>query len=214
MMYQELYQYLIKYKQLPLPGIGTFLLEKSPAGIDFPNKKINPPGYAVALDPVTTPPAKKFFTWLGDALHISDHDAVVRFNNFSSGLKKQVSEGDIINWDGVGIISNGLAGEVKFIPTAVLLLEKAIAAEKVLREKAGHMVRVGEDQKTSEEMTEMLNKPEEKKSYWWVSALAVILLAVMFIGWYFSEHGIEISSTGNEMKSIPLEGTATYQLIP
>ena len=214
MMYQELYQYLIQYKQLPVPGIGTFLLEKSPAGIDFPNKKINPPGYAVALDPITIPPEKKFFIWLGDALHISDRDAVVRFNDFSFDLKKQVSEGDIINWDGVGIISNGLGGEVKFIPAALLLLEKPIVAEKVLREKAGHMVRVGEDQKTSEEMTEMLNKPEEKKSYWWVSALAVILLAVMFIGWYFSEHGIDISSTGNEMKSIPLEATATYQLIP
>ncbi|MEP6700875.1 MAG: hypothetical protein ABJA85_06150 [Bacteroidota bacterium] len=213
-MYQELYHYLIEYKQLPVPGIGTFLLEKTPAGIDFPNKKINPPEYAVALDPLTTPPTKNFFTWLGDALHISDQEAVVRFNDFSSAMKKQVVAGDIIDWDGVGIISNGLAGGVKFIPGAVLLLEKPIVAEKVLREKAGHMVRVGEDQKTSEEMTEMLNKPEEKKSYWWVSALAIILLAVMFIGWYISEHGIDISSTGNEMKSIPLEATATYQLIP
>ena len=214
MMYKELYQYLLQHKELPVPGIGTFLLERKPAVIDFPNKKINPPVYTIALQATTNSTAQNFFTWLGSILHISNHDAVIRFNDFAFNLKKQVADGDIIIWDGVGTISKGLAGDVKFISGAELLLEKPVTAEKVIRENAGHMVRVGEEEKTSAEMTEMLSKPEEKKSYWWAYALAVALLAVMFTGWHFSEHGLDIASTTNAQKLIPGETAPTYKQLP
>ncbi len=214
MMYKELYQYLLQYKQLPVPGVGTFLLERKPAVIDFPNKKINPPVYTIALQPTANSTAQNLFIWLGSILHISNHDAVIRFNDFAFNLKKQLADGDIIIWDGVGTISKGLAGDVKFISGAELLLEKPVTAEKVIRENAGHMVRVGEEEKTSAEMTEMLNKPQEKKSYWWAYALAVALLAVMFTGWYFSEHGLDIAATSNAQKLIPGETGATYKQLP
>ena len=214
MMYKELYQYLIQHKELPVPGVGTFLLERKTAVIDFPNKKINPPVYTIALQPTANSTAQNFFIWLGSILHISDHDAAIRFNDFALNLKAQVADGDIIIWDGVGTISKGLAGDVKFISGAELLLEKPVTAEKVIRENAGHMVRVGEEEKTSAEMTAMLNKPQEKKSYWWVYALAVALLAVMFTGWYFSEHGLDISATANAKKLIPGETGATYKQLP
>jgi hypothetical protein len=42
-MYAELYQYLLLHNKLPVPGIGTFLLEKSAAQGDFANKRINAP---------------------------------------------------------------------------------------------------------------------------------------------------------------------------
>ena len=113
MMYTQLYQYLLQHKQLPVPGVGTFLLERKPAVIDFPNKKINPPVYTIALQPTANSTAQNFFTWLGSILHISNHEAVIRFNDFAFNLKKQVADGDIIIWNGVGTISKGLAGDVK-----------------------------------------------------------------------------------------------------
>ncbi|HEV7782626.1 MAG TPA: hypothetical protein VGO58_15230, partial [Chitinophagaceae bacterium] len=70
-----------------------------------------------------------------------------------------------------------------------------------------------EDEKTSVEMTEMLGRKEEKRSFWWAYALALALLAVMFIGWYFSEHGLDVSSTANSTKLIPEESSVTYQLL-
>jgi hypothetical protein len=55
-MYAELYQYLISYKQVALPGIGTFSLERKPAESDFANKRINSPVYSVNLHfPANTP---------------------------------------------------------------------------------------------------------------------------------------------------------------
>jgi hypothetical protein len=214
MMYEELYRYFIQHKKLAMPGIGIFLLERKPAESDFVNKQVNPPSYSFSLQASAEAPSFHFYKWLAGALDITYHDAIIRFNDFVFDLKKQITSGDKIEWQGVGIINKGLAGEVKFVPVIKPAIEKPIAAEKVIREKAEHMVRVGEDERTSVEMTEMLNKPEPKKSYWLLTAMSIILLSLLFIGWYFSEHGIDVSSTTNTMKVVPVEASAPYQTIP
>ena len=218
MMYEELYQYFIQHRKLAVPGVGTFLLERKPAESDFVNKQINPPFYSVVLQASADSPSFNFFKWLANALHISDHDAIIRFNDFVFDLKKQITGGDTIDWQGMGTLSKGIAGEsdsyrMRFVPAIKSPPEKPVAAEKVIREKAEHMVRVGEDQKTSAEMTEILNQPEAKKSRWWITALVASLLALLFIGWYFSEHGLDVSSTANSMKLVPMEASAPYQTL-
>jgi len=215
MMYDKLYQYLILHKELPVPGIGTFLLERKSAEVDFPNKKINPPSYSISMQPGSHLTGRDFFSWLAHALDITDREAIFRFNDFAFEMKKQVSEGMDINWNAVGSIKKGQGADVKFTAFAsAVILEKSIIAEKVIREKPEHMVRVGEDQKTSVEMTEMLSHKEKKKEFWWAFALAVALLATMFIGWYFSQHGVDISATANGKKLVPKESGATYQTLP
>jgi hypothetical protein len=213
-MYPELYQYLLQYKQLPVPGIGTFLLERRPAQVDFPNKQIFPPVFSIAMQPTGNLPSKNFFTWLGQMLGISDRDAIIRFNDFAFDMKKQVDSGDSIDWKGVGIIRKGLAGEIKFVAADALLQEEPVPAAKVLREKAEHTVRVGEDEKTSVQMEEMLAQPEEKRSYWWALPLALGLLAVVFIGWYLSKHGMDTTSSANGKKLIPAASAVTYKVLP
>ncbi|HMK27682.1 MAG TPA: hypothetical protein VK483_16740 [Chitinophagaceae bacterium] len=212
-MYEELYRYFIQHKKLAVPGVGTFLLERRPAVNDFVNKQINPPIYSVTLQATVDPPSIHFFKWLAGALHISDHDAIIRFNDFVFDFKKQVNDGSTIEWNVMGAISKGVAGEIKFDPAIRPALEKPVVAEKVIREKSEHMVRVGEDQKTSAEMTEMLNLPVIKRSKWWITALVAGLLALLFISWYFSEYGVDASSTTNNMKLVPVEATAPYQTL-
>ena len=215
MMYAELYQYLLQHKELPVPGIGTFLLERKPADVDFPNKKVNPPAYSFALQAGSYVPGQSFFSWLAAALGVSDREAVFRFNDFAFDMKKQVSDGAIINWDGVGVLNKGLAGDVRFTPAPAIVAGTAVMAEKVIRIKAEHMVRVGEDERTSAEMEEMLAPKEEKKSYWWAYALGLIVLALMFIGWYLSEHGVALTSTANGQRlSLPEQGSPSYKQLP
>ncbi|HEY6064264.1 MAG TPA: hypothetical protein VIV35_11680 [Chitinophagaceae bacterium] len=213
MMYEELYQYFIQHKKIIVPGVGTFLLERKPAEADFVNKQINPPFYSVTLQAPGDSPSIHFFKWLAGVLHISDHDAIIRFNDFLFDTKKQITDGNTIEWHGLGTISKGLTGEMKFVPAIGSVMEKPVAAEKIIREKSEHMVRVGEDQKTSAEMTEMLNLPEAKKSRWWITALLAGLLALLFIGWYSYEHGIDVSSTANSRKVVPMEASDPYETL-
>jgi hypothetical protein len=214
-MYAELYQYLISYKQVALPGIGTFSLERKPAENDFSNKRINPPVYSINLHFPAKTPSEKFYQWLSGALSIPESNVVNAFNDFALDVKSKISNGEIIDWNGVGTLSKGLAGEIKFKSTVNNLgYEEPVTAEKVIREKAEHMVRVGEDQKTSAEMTELLNQPEEKKSYWWAYALAIALGSIIFIGWHFSEHGVNVAATANSKAIVPLEASTTYKTLP
>lgn len=213
-MYEELYRYFIQNKKLALPGIGTLLLERKPAESDFVNKQINPPSYSVVFQAVSDLPSLKFFKWLGAAFLISDHAAIIRFNDFVFDLKKQINDGNKINWEGLGTLNKGLAGEVKFTPAAISVIENPITAEKVIREKAEHFVRVGEDERTSVEMTELLSKTEVKKSSWFLFAIAAVLLSLMFIGWHLSENGVDVSSSSNTLKLVPMETSAPYQNLP
>jgi len=215
MMYPELYQYLLQYRKLSLPGIGTFMIERKPALTDFPNKQILPPVYSLVLQPSALIPSGNFFNWLGTALGISQMDAVIRFNDFVFEVKKQVDKGDTISWSGVGTLKKGLAGEIKFQPYDPAITEQPVPAVKVLREKAEHTVRVGEEEKTSAEMEKILAKPEEKKSYWWAYALVTGLLAVIFIGWYFSVKGVDLGATANSKRLVPGDPpSAAYKELP
>jgi len=215
MMYSQLYQYLLQHKELPLPGIGTFLVQRTPAVVDFPNRMINPPAYAIALQPGGQLPGKNFFSWLARALSISDREAIFRFNDFAFELKKQISGGAVINWHGVGTLNKGLAGDVKFTPAASpVVVERPVSAGKVIRSVSEHMVRVGEDEKTALQMTELLGHQEAKRSYWWAYALVAGLLSLAFTGWHLSKQGADMSATTNTEKLVPIETGATYQVLP
>jgi hypothetical protein len=213
-MYHDLYEYLVLHKQLSVPGIGTFLLERKPAGTDFTHRQINPPAYTISLHHGSETPAKKFFYWLADKLHINYHEAIVRFNGFAYDLKNQVLSGNKITLDNIGTLSKGMAGDVRF--ESVLKeyhFDPPVSAAKIIREKAVHNVRVGEDEKTSVEMTEWLHPEEEEPSYWWAPALIAAIILATFTGIYFSQQGISVSSTANQQKLSPQKGSATYTIL-
>jgi hypothetical protein len=211
-MYAELYRYLLQYKKLPVPGIGTFLLAKNPAVADFPNKVIHAPGYQVAFTQSVERPGSNFYQRLAQLLGISEREAATRFNDFSFDFKDKIDKGCQISWSGMGLLTKGVDGAVKFTALAPLVTEMAVPAGKVIRQKAEHTVRVGEDQKTAEEMTLLLNQPEKEKSYWWIWAAVLALLSLLFLGWHFSSNGID--AIGVQQKFLPLDAAEdTYRIL-
>ena len=113
MMFDELYCFLIHDKQLYVPGIGIFLLERKAARTDFLNKCVHPPTYTVSFQSSSQSSSKKIFSWLANALNISDRDAVIQFNEFAFDLKKKIDEGNIIKLKGVGTLEKQI-DEIKF----------------------------------------------------------------------------------------------------
>ncbi len=211
-MYPVLYQYLITNKRLLLPGIGTLIVEREPARIDFPNRQILPPGYRLIMCEASGKPPADFYAWLGAASGYSQVDAVVRFNDFSFELKKILDKGNVIHWEGVGIIRKGLGSGFRFEPHESSLVLQPVGASKIIREKSTHSVRVGEDEKTSAEMTELLTRPVAGKSSWWIAALITGLLALTFTGWHFMKNGVAASSMANQKKLLPaMQNFPTYK---
>jgi hypothetical protein len=212
-MYQELYRYFIQHRNLHLPGIGSFILERKPAEADFINKCIHPPVYSVSLRHGEVKPSLKFYAWLGSAFGISEKEAVIRFNDFVFDFKKQITEGAKIEWNGIGTISKGLGDSIRFNSDEYKSSLQAIPAEKIIREKAEHAVLVGERERTSVEMTEYFSNPDAKRSYWWVLPVSIALLAFMFIGWYLSDKGMNTYGVSNATKISPVVAGESHKEI-
>jgi hypothetical protein len=203
-MYHDLYEYLVLHKQLNVPGIGTFLLERKPAVTEFTHKQIAPSSYSVVLQQNGGTPSRKLFNWLSDKRNISYHEAIVGFNSFAFDLKNQVLNGNKVIWGEMGTFSKSIAGDIKFEPELKEhRFDSPVSAVRVIREKAVNTVRVGEEEKTSAEMAEWLNPAEEKRKYWWAPALIAGIVLVIITGIYFSQKGWKASSAANQQKLVP-----------
>ena len=198
-MQDTLYEFLLLNKKLSLPGIGTISLCQHSAHLDFTNRQVVPPSFYFTIDPRNDKPSKKLFDWLSSSSGISEWDAIKLINDFSFDLKSKLSENGKVNWDRLGVIRRDNNGDLKLDPqNVVVACQPPVAAEKVIRVKAEHTVRVGEQEKTSAQMEEYFAEHHVRKNYSWLIAVIFIVLAVMFIGWYFSEKGFSTSSAGNQ----------------
>jgi len=198
-MQDILYEFLLLNKKLSLPGIGTISLRQNSAQHDIPNKQFTAPSFYFTIESRNDKPSKKLFDWLSSSFGITEWDAIRSINDFSLDLKKKLSENGEVAWANVGMIRRDNNGDLKLDPQNILLQSaQPVIAEKVIRVKAEHTVRVGEQEKTSVEMEEYFSGSPARKNYSWLIAVILTALAVIFIGWYFSEKGFSTSSAGNQ----------------
>ncbi|HEV8284915.1 MAG TPA: hypothetical protein VGQ09_11435 [Chitinophagaceae bacterium] len=217
-MYEILYRFLITHKQISLPEIGTIALQMQSAESEFVNHSFLPPKYYFKLEEIKETPSQKLFPWLAANLNISEDEAVTQFNDFVSGLKTKLEQGEEIIWNGVGVLQKGLTGGTKLesVKKELPWLEK-VTAKKVIRENAEHTMLVGDAERTSIQMTEILSNPiaiEQKRKHWWVWPVAVIFVILIFLGWYFSEYGLSCTSMGNNHKISPADAPSGNKLAP
>jgi len=198
-MQNTLYEFLVLHKSVSLPGIGTVSVRRHPSELDISNRQFSPPSFYYSLDSGSDKPSKKLFEWLSASRNISEWDAIKFVNDFSFSLKNKLSESGEANWENVGVLRRDNTGNVKLDNmSGTPQSELPVHAEKVIREKYEHTVLVGEKERSSVEMEEYFAEAPRKRNYMWIIAVVLTLLAIMFIGWYFSEKGFTPSSTGNK----------------
>src|SRR4030095_11046666 len=113
-MYEVLYRFLVRYKSLDLPGIGTIALQTQPARSEFVDRSFAPPKYSFLFEKRERIPSEKLFSWIALHLNITESEAVIRFNDFIFDLNRQLKEGKEISWDHVGRFQKEITGEIKF----------------------------------------------------------------------------------------------------
>lgn len=197
-MQHTLYEFLLVNKKLSLPGLGTITLRQNSSQLDFTNRQFNPPSFYFIIESKDDKPPKKLFDWLSSLYGISEWDAIRSLNDFSFSIRDKLSESGEMNWEGVGMFRRDETGNLKLDPPAITLQsQQPVRAEKVIREKFEHTVLVGEREKTSVEMAEYFAEEVPKRNYTLTIGVVLTVLAIMFIGWYFSEKGFNPSSAGN-----------------
>jgi len=188
-MYNEVTKFLVLHNHLALPGIGNITIETTPAQIDFANRSIVPPQKKILFSKTGPDEPGKLYSFLSYELKVDEEHAKLAFTGFVSQLRNNLDNNNSICFKGIGTLSKHESENIIFEPETLPAYDPELPAERVIR-NVSHTVRVGEEEKTSEEMHTALNTPEPiKTERWWIVAgiLAIIGIAAIAF-YYFTQH--------------------------
>jgi hypothetical protein len=198
-MIATLNSYLIQHKSICIPGLGTIYLEKIPAINDFSNRQMLPPSYKFRFDKYFDAPDKEFFSFLASSENMAEYEAIKLYNEFAYDLRDRIRKEEKFDWPQVGILMRDATGEIQFKSEMIQPgFVRPVAARRVIRQDARHAILVGDQQLTTDHMTELLNVEQvhvEKES-WWMYALIIFCVAVVILFVYLYQHGWDFGSIG------------------
>ena len=184
MIAYSLRNYLKTHKKLSLQGIGIFVLEETPAQLDFTAKLLYPPVSEIRFEPESQPNNNQFFNFLSRDLKVDKITSVRLYNEEMHRIKEALVKDGEYNLNGIGILSRQPNDAISFIKyNAGSSPLPVIGVERVIRREDTHTIRVGEEERTNKHMEEFLAQPETaQKSNWWVYAIiAVLVIAVIIL---------------------------------
>ena len=195
-MQKALRKYFVLHHHLALPGIGNFSLQTSPAQIDFVNRQINPSATAIAFSNDHVVPGKEFYNFLSEELDIDEPHAERQFEDFAASLKAEVNEHKKIHLRGIGYLTRQSSHFLSFQPEEIANdYFPVLTAERVIRKNATHVVKVGEQEKTSTEMQTALQedrmvhtKAKAPRERWWVPAAILAFIGIVALIFYYATH--------------------------
>jgi nucleoid DNA-binding protein len=176
-------KYILQHHSVSIEGWGTISLENQPAALDFPNRQVHAP--VTTLHFSTVGGSNRLFTnWVADELRIKPEEATQRIQSFVQAFSNTISK-ESVTWSGWGTFEKKGTRIGFTAATETVWQPASVSAEKIIRKGAGHQVRVGEDERSSVEMEELLHPTIYKKKHLSrIIALfftaAGIILAVLF----------------------------------
>lgn len=193
-------RYLSFRKQLSLQGIGTFSVEQLPARLDFPNRLLHAPQSLLHFS-TTAKQDDEFEQWVSEELHISHSAVKEQLHILIQHFQQNLNNSRPVEWKGIGIFSKDENKLLHFASSFESIVSQSVKAEKIIRKNAEHVVRVGEDEKTSTEMEELLFGETKKRiSGFWMIALALLLVGIAAIWYYASVNSDSMNMGGNGRK--------------
>ncbi|HEY2726916.1 MAG TPA: hypothetical protein VGI61_07070 [Parafilimonas sp.] len=188
-MYNAIKKFLALYHHLSLPGIGNFTVETQPAKIDFANHTISSSKNKIVFSNDIFSAEKKFYKFLSHELNIDEVHAIRSFTNFTSRLQDDLNEKNNLYFKGIGTLTKQTSHVITFQPDEIPAYFPEFTAERVIRKNATHTVKVGEDERTSEEMYSALYQPKKiKKERWWIAASILAIIGIAAIVFYYATH--------------------------
>ena len=205
-MFDLLNEFAAKYHRLSLPGIGTIAMEKSTAKADFSERMFYPPKEEWKLNESSPSNDESLLNFISRHKNISVWEAKQQLENFCINIKHEISNAAEIKFPGIGILKKDETGMLHIeTMMADAILMKPVIAERVIRKNAEHTILVGDREKTSVEMNELLHAMEasnEKK--WWVWAAAIFVFAMGLVLYTYSSNYWTEKALGNQQTVTPL----------
>ena len=186
-MYNAVRKFLALHHHLALPGIGSFNVETVPAQIDIADRTILPSSTQIEFSNEKLPAEKLFYNFLARELNIDETQAIRRFTDFAAQLQSDLQEDKPVVLKGIGELTKQTSNVINFQSEELPQYYPALIAERVIRKNATHTIRVGEQEKTSDEMQTALNIQEEivHEERWWIPAAILAAIGILGIAYYY-----------------------------
>ncbi len=203
--------YLLYNGHLSLKGIGTFQLKSIPARLDFPNRLLHAPQTELEFS-VSSSGDEGFIEWLQGKLQLSAEKIKQQLDIFLQQFHHQINSSCPVEWEGIGSFSKTENNVLQFNPSFETFTGDPVKAERIIRKDAEHVVRVGEDEKTSTEMEELLSARRKRTiRMWWVAALVLFLLGIAAV-WFYVSTNENWKTQGNDQPVKTERSEPTYKL--
>jgi hypothetical protein len=184
-MWQTAYEYFILYKQLSIPGVGSFKIEPLVARLDFANKLLHAPLPAVRFSHDEQSADKNFYEYVSHQFNISETEAIKRYHDFCYELQQDIESKGNVELKGIGILKKEFSKTYSFQPSNETdRYFPDVKVERVIRKDSRHLIRVGEDQRTNVEMEEMLSASLSHAG-WKKAAIILAIIGVVLIALYY-----------------------------
>lgn len=191
-------EYLNRHKVLQLEGFGRLELVDLPATIDFSNQQLLP-GMCRILYSSTVNGPQLFSEWLQQQYHLSAEAAANWCKQFVTAFKTCLQQQGSVTLPLLGTFQQQ-DSRIIFVPQEQEIpLFPNITAQRIIRKDAQHNLRVGDSERTNGEMQEQLDLARQvpKRSWWWVGAVVLGLIAIGSIVIYIRIHSIQWKHQGS-----------------
>jgi nucleoid DNA-binding protein len=192
-MVQLLYKYLILNKQVTLPGLGVFYIQRQPAKHDYVNSVFVSPALHINFNASSDLPDKNFYQFVSKERGLNEVEAVKSLNSFADKLNQQVKANKTVELPGMGMLKINAAGQLTFEPADILAAYfPPTKGASLLDEKSQNVASEKAVTRASKEtisFQELSQEEVSRKSYWWVYAIILALLGIGAIGYYYYVNG-------------------------
>lgn len=194
---------MLQYKRVCIPHVGTFELVQQSAQLNIADKIFTPPFFTTKYSNEEKVTDHQFI-FFASSEQTEEEKLKRELLLFGKKLKTKIQNAPF-KWNGFGTLCYA-EDELTFEPQPFSLTSlQLLPANKIMRENVQHSMLVGDQQMTSQQVTDALNKHEhtEKKGYWFIIAgwtIFIIAVIVILILLYLNK--FQITSTGLQTKTI------------
>ncbi|MGZ3923674.1 MAG: hypothetical protein ACXVLT_01730 [Flavisolibacter sp.] len=186
-------KYLLRYKRVAIPNVGTFEIVARPPQLDVADKRLTSPVYLTRHNQDDHVPDHQFRYFATDGTNEGElRDALY---SFGERLRKQVQTSPF-HWKGLGTLRYA-SSTMMFEPDEIVLDSlQPISAEKVIRQNVQHSMLVGDREMNTQQVNEVLTRVEYKRPWFVILGWVLLIVSVVAIVIYLYVHNFETSSTG------------------
>lgn len=184
---------MLRYKRVCIPNVGTFEIIMHSPQLDVADKRIAPPAYTAQYKKDDEVSEHQVHFLKGGKT--GNENFVHELSSFGERMKSHIQNSPF-HWKGFGTLrfsSNGLLFEPDEIRPEGL---QPVPAEKVLRENVQHNMLVGDQEMTSKQVTDVLNKVEYKRPWFIITGWVLFILAIIIVIVLLYMKNFQTTSTG------------------